>query len=822
MFEYLQLDFQPKADPQAIVCVGPVRFTLLTPQLIRMEYDPNEGFEDRPTQVFWNRNLPLPSFQKSIDKEKILIETEHLSLQYKIQNIGFSNRFLQIKLKNQDYLWEYGQDNKANLLGTVRTLDQVNGETPLNPGLLSRTGWSIVDDSNSLVFNKAGWLEKRLAHPEAQDLYFFGYGRDFTACLIDFQKMSGQVPILPRFALGNWWSRYWRYHQDELIHLMHDFRKRDIPLSVCIVDMDWHIVNTGNVSTGWTGYTWNRDLFPEPQRFLDEIDDLGLKTGLNLHPASGIYPHEEQYETMAEHMGIDPKSQEPVPFDIANPTFAAGYFKILHHPPEEMGVDFWWLDWQQGSKSTVEGLDPLFWLNHLHFYNRTRDGKTRPFIFSRYGGLGGHRYPVGFSGDTYATWDSLHFQPYFTATAANVAFGWWSHDIGGHMGGVNDPELYLRWVQFGVFSPILRLHATNNPYLERRPWGFDAETEINASNALRLRHALIPYLYTASWRNYKDGILPIRPMYHLTPNENDAYICPNQYTFGSELIAAPFTTPKDEHTQLSRQVIWLPKGDWFNFFTGEHFPGGGWHVFYGDLSQIPVFAKSGAIVPLGPATAWHDVDLPDALTIHIYPGADNTYELYEDDGETQSYQQGVFALTKFNLDWNDQTSTFTIYPVEGDRSLLSNDRIFKLIFHAIKQPDSVTVEVDRLTQHLDWHYDNSANQLTITDICLPTQSKLVVKISRSSNLLYSGDHRRSVIEKMLKIFKMDTSVKSKFYEKLEEFLSNPTLLLDFADQMEDTQLLALIETWLGKQPGKIADDPGEAFQQIINMLYFTK
>ena len=274
MLDYLQLDFHPEANPRAIVQVGPVRFSILTSQLIRMEYDPTKRFEDRPTQVFWNRDLPLPEFHKSIDQEKIMVETDHLLLHYQIQDFGFYHRFLQIEIKDQDYTWRFGQDNKSNLLGTVRTLDRIDGSTPLNHGLLSRSGWSIVDDSHSLVFNQEGWLKTRSEHPEAKDLYFFGYGKDFTACIIDFQKMSGQVPILPRFSLGNWWSRYWAYHQDELIDLMEEFRKRDIPLSVCIVDMDWHIVNTGNESTGWTGYTWNLDLFPEPKRFLDQIDDL--------------------------------------------------------------------------------------------------------------------------------------------------------------------------------------------------------------------------------------------------------------------------------------------------------------------------------------------------------------------------------------------------------------------------------------------------------------------------------------------------------------------------------------------------------------------
>jgi alpha-glucosidase (family GH31 glycosyl hydrolase) len=248
--------------------------------------------------------------------------------------------------------------------------------------------------------------------------------------------------------LGNSWSRYWEYSQTELAQLMEEFGSRDLPLSVYMVDMDWHITLTGNASRGWTGYTWNPDLFPDPEVFFEQLHALGLKVSLNLHPAEGVYPHEAQYPAMAQRLGIGQARGKAVPFDIADPQFVAAYFEILHHPLEAQGVDFWWIDWQQGERSSLPGLDPLWWLNHLHFYDLGRDGQRRPFILSRWGGLGNHRYPVGFSGDAAVSWNSLAFQPYFTATAANVGYGWWSHDIGGHHRGIEDPELYVRWLQF--------------------------------------------------------------------------------------------------------------------------------------------------------------------------------------------------------------------------------------------------------------------------------------------------------------------------------------------------------------------------------------
>ena len=821
MTEFVKPNFNPYAQPGAIVQKESVRFTVITEQLIRLEFNTSKTFENRPTQVFWNRNLTVPRYYASIDENLITIETEKLLLKYKPTEWGFHEDFLSIYIKANGNTWHYGQEDNLNLKGTLRTLDRMDGGTLNSPGLISRSGWAVYDDSNSLVFNTDGWLEARNSPPGTIDLYFFGYGNDYTQCIVDFQKISGKPPILPRFALGNWWSKYWPYHQDELLALMKEFQENEIPLSVCIVDMDWHIVETGNESTGWTGYTWNPKLFPDPQSFISEIHKLGLKTALNLHPASGVYPHEAQYEQMANHLGIDPKSNQPVKFNIADPNFASAYFCFLHHPLEEMGVDFWWIDWQQGSQSSLKGLDPLFWLNHFHFYDLARDGVKRPFIFSQWSGLGNQRYPIGFSGDTIVSWQSLQFQPYFTATAANVGYGWWSHDIGGHMGGVEEPELYLRWLQYGVFSPILRMHSTNSAYHERRPWAYDAEIGRLATKALRLRHALIPYLYTAAWHNHKDGILPIRPMYNLFPENKDAYLCPNQYTFGSELIAAPFTIPLNEDTRLSRQLVWLPKGDWFDFFTGEHYEGDGWYVIYGNLERIPVFAKAGGIIPINPENFSAGVGLPESLTINIFPGENNEFSLYEDDGETQSYLEGNFAIINMQFNWEPDKYCFKIKPAQGNPGLLPDKRSYNILFHNVSMPDKIIVKKNDKFIETNHSYQNDQHKLVIEGPVISGKDELIVEVFCKENNYYYSPGKKSSILHLLKHFKLNTFVKQAMNGQVDNFLTDPKILLSYADRMTDNQLLALVETWIGKHPEKPATDSAAAFQDIFNLLYYS-
>lgn len=694
--------FRPVANPDAVVAAQNVRFTVLTDRLMRLEYSEDNSFEDRPSQAFWYREQPVPRFTKVITDSRIEIETDFLHLKYQITPKGFTSKTLSITLKENGITWKYGTPQKDNLKGTARTLDGIGGRTKLENGLLSRSGWVVVDDSDSLVFNEVGWLEPRRAASETPrsqsflnnsasrpsrlsseiDLYFFGYGIDYAACLRDFTNVAGKIPMIPRYLLGNWWSRFWSYTQDELKALMEEFRAHDVPLSVCIVDMDWHITRTGNTSSGWTGYTWNKELFPEPRQFIQWLHGQGLRTALNLHPADGVHPHEEQFEQMAKWMGVDPSTKQPIPFDIADPHFMEGYFKILHHPYEEDGIDFWWMDWQQGTKSNLHGLDPLWMLNHLHFYDLGREEHKRPFIFSRWGGLGNHRYPIGFSGDTFVRWSALAFQPRFTSTAANVGYGWWSHDIGGHQVKDTTPELYLRWVQFGVFSPIFRFHSTSKAELDRRPWGKPERYFHAARDAMQLRHAFIPYIYSMAWRAHQTGISLITPMYYGN-STTEAYEAQDQYYFGSELIAAPITAPSDRKTGLAVKRVWFPPGAWTNFFTGEQVSGGKTREIEASLEDIPVYAKAGAIIPLAPKVGWGGIENPTELDIYVFPGADTTFELYEDDGETTEYQRGKYAITRFSL----HKDVFTVHPAQGDLSVIPSRRTYRIHLGGLNNTD---------------------------------------------------------------------------------------------------------------------------------------
>ena len=406
MKSYLKMETHPLANPENVIKGDKYRITVLTEHLLRLEYSEDGEFIDAASQTVVNRDFPAAEFTVKDTGDELELCTKYLQLNYNKK--AFSANGLSCKTTAVGIgsvpAWHYG-DPAQDLGGTARTLDQVNGACDLEPGIMSWFGSTVLDDSKSLLMTEDGWVTPR--KKGMQDLYFFGYGWNFRLALKDFYHLCGKTPILPRFALGNWWSRYWRYSEASYMKLMEDFDKENVPFSVAVIDMDWHRVDDVDpkYGSGWTGYSWNKKLFPDPERFLGKLHARGMKTTLNVHPADGIRAYEDCYPEVAEAMGVDAKKEEPVNFDIADPKFVDVYFEKVHHPMEKEGVDFWWIDWQQGQSTKIEGLDPLWMLNHYHFLDSGRDGK-RPMTFSRYAGPGSHRYPVGFSGDTHITWES--------------------------------------------------------------------------------------------------------------------------------------------------------------------------------------------------------------------------------------------------------------------------------------------------------------------------------------------------------------------------------------------------------------------------------
>jgi alpha-glucosidase len=680
----------------------------------------------------------------------------------------FDEKNLQVSfmLKGKEIIWHPGMPDTGNLQGTTRTLDgALGGKTkePMDPGLVSRDGWVVVDDSTRPLFDsndfrfdqgdKSTWpwvIERPTG--DRQDWYFFGYGHDYVAALRDFTLIAGKIPLPPYFAFGAWWSRYWAYSDQELINLANDFRNNDVPLDVFVIDMDWHKtfnsqkpgekeMDASGHTKGWSGYSWNPLLFPDPDEFLKDLHAMGLKITLNLHPASGIQPWEDAYPAMARAMGVDPATGQYIPFDITNKKYAMNYLDLVHRPLEKQGIDFWWLDWQQESNTKTAGVNPTWWLNYVHFSDQKRQGK-RPLLFHRWGGLGNHRYQIGFSGDTISVWESLAFQPWFTATAANVGYAYWSHDIGGHMPGVVAPELYTRWIQFGIYSPILRTHTTKNANAERRIWAYPEPYSDIMRDLFHERYALIPYIYTEARRTYDTGVAFLHPLYYDWPEADEAYDRKNEYVFGSQMIVNPVVTPGDKITGLVKREVWIPKGEWVEKDTGTQLTGPAKLQRDFSIDQIPVYVRAGAIVPMAPPMQYTSQKPVDPLVVTVYPLKDgdvSTYTLYQDSGDTRGYQTGEFARTTITATQSGKETTIEISPAKGSYPGMPSSRAYEIRLPGDWPPEAMDLRRDSESvigkDAHKWRFEGNTLTTVIDVPETKITGKVTVRVIRSADLM---------------------------------------------------------------------------------------
>ena len=642
----------------ASVTVGQARFTPLADRMVRCEWSATGAFEDRPSLTFANRDVPEPEFTWERRGDGIVLKTAQMTLEWTGGAFDVTN----LVVNGARVL----EEDVGNLLGTQRTLDRKtclkDVAESMEKGIFSRRGVTVVDDTATPLFEKTDdhwgkWVVERPAAEKGayRDLTVFAYGTDFRGGLKDYTRVAGKIPLPPRWAFGYWWSRYWLYTDREVRGLVDQMKGVGIPLDVFVIDMEWH--ETWNIRNrpdekdefgqtwGWTGYTWNRRLFPDPKATVDYLHANGCKVTLNLHPASGVQPCEDCYRDFCRDYGWT--GTNAVPFRASERKWADCYFKDVLGPLEADGVDFWWLDWQQWKMSKyLPSLSNTFWLNHIFdAHMAARDGGAkRPFIYHRWGGLGSHRYQVGFSGDTQVSWQMLEAIPWFTATAANVGYGYWGHDIGGHMGAKNgsgqDGELYTRWLQIGVFTPIFKTHSSKDPSIERRIWKYP-EHMFCLRDALRLRYRLAPYIYTAARQTYDTGLSICRPMYYDSPDVEAAYAVTNAYMFGDDILAATISRPMDKATKRSTIDVWFPKGTWYDMSTGALIEGGRSRQLKYSIAQIPWFAKAGSVIPLYPESVNNLANVgTDDLEFVFVPGNDQgSCRVYEDDGECADYAQ---------------------------------------------------------------------------------------------------------------------------------------------------------------------------------------
>lgn len=495
-----------------------------------------------------------------------------------------------------------------------------------------------------------------------------------------------------------------------------------------------------------------------------------LAVTLNLHDAKGVNEWETQYDAMCKAIGRDKDKNEPVNFTIINRTIALALEDVVLKPLEDRnGVDFWWIDWQQGEDQgggDGDKKNPTFWTAHLRSTDRNRRReRKRAMVLARWGGLGSHRYPVHFAGDASISWEQLQFQPYFSMTATNVG-AIWSHDISGQL---STPELFTRWLQWSVLSGISRVHdkgtsagecAKTSPETctAVEPWNAPPQYALANYDALRLRGMLIPYVYTCAYRAHAEGGLWfVRPLYYDWPELDGAYVTasahPNttaqyesQYMFGDNLLAAPVVRPSNTTTHLAVSNLWFPPGTWVGFSGGRIVQGdmleGSSVSMKFDISEIPLFAKAGSIIPTIPVLPGSTVGLAMKQYHHLVwtvflastAPSNGVGYVYEDDGKTTNYISGqsAFTIAKYSID-NDKSKLYFSAETKGTYEGILSTRSTTVRFINAIPPVSVlamnkSIPFSRFGGTGTWSFDSLKSAVVIELPAMPLSETLLIEL----------------------------------------------------------------------------------------------
>ena len=676
------------------------RITILSERLIRFEYDENGKFFDRPTEFARFRNFSKPEFKVEENAKTLIVQTKYFVLQYVKEKPFVGPKFapdsnLKVGLLNSDKMWYFNHPEARNFGSIISSFDK-GLKTPLIKVLYSTDGFASFDDSKSLVFLEDGFLVK--PNSKRIDTYLFIYRRDFGLCLKDYFTLTGYPPLLPRYALGIWWNKDVIYSDKDIRMLLQTFNTNQIPIAVFLLNEFWHLKDRKDYTKYKTGFTFAKDLFPNPFELTNYMHERGVKLALNIDPTEGIRNHEEQYHNLATDLGLI--SAQYIPLNVFDKKFMILYFNHLIKPLDSFGVDFYWLDYNAD-------IDILRALNQYHFNNNININK-RPMLFSRNSVIASHLYGVSYSGKTEVSFHTLDYLPFINSSASNIGFSWWSHDIGGFRGGIEDSELYIRYVQFGTFSPIFRFASERGHYYKREPWKWDVKTYMIAKEYTQLRHRLIPYLYTENYRYHKTGLPLVQPLYYNYPEIYDEPYYKNEYYFGSEFLVKPITKKQDNVMNRCVERIFLPKGTWYDFNTGKKFLGNKRYITFYKDNEYPVFAKSGAIIPLAilPENL-NDTNPPKGLEIHVFPGRSNIYKLYEDDGISQLYKDGYYIITAIDYNYLANNYTLIIRPIEGKAGIIPKTRDYKIRFRNTREAEDVKAYVNNLEIAIESYVENN-------------------------------------------------------------------------------------------------------------------
>lgn len=655
------------------------RITVLSEILLRLEYNPTGNFLDETTELVRNRNFNIPKFKVQQDENFLVIETSYFRLEYVKEKSFLGTKIvpeqnLKVSLIGTEKFWHFNHVEARNFKTIGFSLDDKEIIKLENKGLYSTDGFVSIDDSNSLILKDDRFFKRP---DKCIDTYLFMYKRDFGLVLRDYFLLTGKPNMIPRYFFGNIWNKHAYYTDQNIKDLINKFNKYGIPINTIILGNDWHIKNNQKY-----GLSWNKDLFIDYTKFIDYLKLKNIHLGVTINPTI-ISDREKNFNKFIEDSKLE--RAEYVTLNVFNKEIVDSYLSNFIDDLVNNGVDSFILDYKDKDLYTLRVLN---YYHNLYFKNKN----LKNAIMSRNGMINAHTNTL-YTGNTLVSWKVLDKLPEYIISGSNNGLSFISSDIGGFYGGIEDDELFRRYVQFGTFSPILRLSSDSSHYYKREPWNWDMHTLSIVSEYLRLRCQLIPYLYTEAHKYHETGLPIVQPVYYRYPEIYDEPEYKNEYYFGNSLFVCPITKQKDSIMNRTIQKIFLPEGIWYDFQTGIKYIGNKRYISFYKDEDYPIFATQGSIIPLAILNEEHinSSHNPDGFEIHIFPGKSNTYTIFEDDGISTKDNNYVKTIIDYNYLQNNYTVIIR-YEIT-DATIIPSIRNYKIKFRNTRMPNDITIYV---------------------------------------------------------------------------------------------------------------------------------
>jgi alpha-D-xyloside xylohydrolase len=598
------------------------------------------------------------------------------------------------KLIAKEALYGLGQyrDNYLNLRGKTRELVQFNTQVSI-PVILSTNGWGMFWDNASRTIFKDDSIGMSFQSDEgAATNFFVFFGNNLDSIVQQYRKLTGDAPLMPKWALGYHQSRNRYGSQQEAIDVVKRMRSEKIPMNSIFIDyFFWGKYGMGS-------HHFDEAFFPQPKQMIDSFHYYNTKAIVTIWPAFDSFTHNYQILKQNNYLlnGATIFNGATV-YDPFNPKAAAMYWKLASDTLMKLGIDGWFLDGPEpdvvetflktntylGPAKQVRNLYSLYHSTNFYKGLLKEHPNKRPYIITRSGWASQQHYgTVVWSGDIKTTFAELKTQVAAGLNLTASGIPYWTTDVGGYDGG--DPsseayrELYIRWWQYGMFCPIFRSHghriSGNKDGLPNELWAYGDKVQKICKDYDDLRYRMLPYIYSLTAKVTNEQYTPMRLLAFDFPNDSNVLDIKDEFMYGPAFLIAPVT----DADAINRNV-YLPAGTkWIDFWTGNKFEGGKTINADAPIERIPLYIRAGSILPLGPVMQFVDEKPEDSIELRIYEGADGKFQLYEDEGESFNYKKGKFSI--INVLWDNKKRVLTIEKRKGGFSKMLQSRTFNITF----------------------------------------------------------------------------------------------------------------------------------------------